>query len=73
MHRVIGDTKCWFHLKFSEPTGVKHLYKKFGHIQRKKNLFESQEKLGWGPSHSFMVLFLQVAFPVPVPTRSGGI
>lgn len=38
MHRVVGDTKCWLHLKFPESTGMKHLYKKFGHIKRKKTL-----------------------------------
>ena len=30
MHRVLSDTKCWFHLKFPESIGMKHFYKKFG-------------------------------------------
>lgn len=60
MHRVPGATKCWFHLKFPDSTGMKHLNKKVGHIKRKK-IFVSQEKLGWLDSHSCTKMFLWAA------------
>lgn len=47
MHRKLSATKCWFHLKFPKFTDRKHLYKKVGHIKRKKKIFVSQEKLSW--------------------------
>lgn len=44
MHTMLSATKCWFHLKFPEFTDMKHLYKKVGHIKRKKkNLCKSGE------------------------------
>lgn len=60
MHRALGATKCWFHLKFPNSTGMKHLNKKVGHIKRKK-IFVSPEKLGRLASHSCTIMFLRDA------------
>lgn len=71
MHRVLGATKCWFHLKFPESAGMKPLYKKVS-ILRKKFFC----KLGDPGLVSLTQLHgnvLPSCFPtVPVSSCSGG-